>query len=155
VTACVFDLDGVLTASSAPHAAAWQETFDASRRICFAFDGSRRFLELAREADLRCAVVSAGPNTRAILERSGLLDLVDEVIDSDDSVLGACRRLQVHPPNVAAFESTGAGVVAGRAAGVSCVIGVDRAGHVGALVEHGADRVVGDLAELIDPMLAA
>src|SRR4030095_9839752 len=28
VRACVFDLDGVLTASAPLHAAAWQETFD-------------------------------------------------------------------------------------------------------------------------------
>jgi beta-phosphoglucomutase-like phosphatase (HAD superfamily) len=246
VVACVFDLDGVLTASAALHAAAWQETFDellerhhagsddrfgpwrpfdtlhdydryingrpriegvhaflASRGIRLpegvpgdragietahglatrkneavrrrlghdgvsAFEGSVRFLELAREADLRCAVVSASANTRAILERAGLLDLVDEVIDGDviaaeqlrakpaaDSVLSACRRLRVDPRTVAAFETTGAGVAAGRTAGVHRVIGVDRAGRAGALVEQGADRVVGDLAELIDPVLAA
>ncbi len=46
-----------------------------------AFDGSRRFLEVAREAGLRCAVVSASANTNAILDRSGLRELVDTVVD--------------------------------------------------------------------------
>jgi len=29
ITACLFDLDGVLTRTAAQHAAAWKETFDA------------------------------------------------------------------------------------------------------------------------------
>jgi beta-phosphoglucomutase family hydrolase len=246
VLACVFDLDGVLTASAALHAAAWQETFDellarhhegsgdrfgpwrpfdtqhdydlyihgrpriegvhaflASRGIRLpegglddppgvetahglanrknealrrrlghdgvsAFEGSLRFLEIAHEAGLRCAVVSASANTEAILERSGLLGLVDEVVDGEvigaerlrakpapDSVLAACRQLGVEPESVVVFETTNAGVAAGRAAGVCRVIGVDRSGRAAALVEEGADRVVADLAELIDPVLSA
>jgi len=246
VAACVFDLDGVLTASATLHAAAWQETFDellarhhesagdrfgpwrpfdaqhdydeyihgrpriegihaflASRGIRLdegevddppgaetahglanrkndalrrrlghdgvsAFEGSLRFLEVAHEAGLHCAVVSASANTEAILDRSGLLDLVDVVVDGEvigadhlrakpapDSVLAACRRLAVEPPRVATFETTHAGIEAGRAAGVHAVIAVDRTGRAGSLVERGADRVVSDLGELIDPVLAA
>ena len=37
-----------------------------------AFEGSRRYLETARDAELRCAVISASANTNAIVERSGL-----------------------------------------------------------------------------------
>jgi len=246
VVACVFDLDGVLTASATLHAAAWQETFDdllarhhesagdrfgpwrpfdtqhdydsyihgrpriegvhaflASRGIRLpegelddppgaetahglanrknealrrrlghdgvsAFEGSLRFLEIAHEAGLNCAVVSASANTEAILERSGLLALVDAVVDGEvieverlrakpepDSVLAACRRLGVQPPAVATFETTHAGIEAGRAAGVHAVIAVDRSGRAGSLVERGADRVISDLGELIDPVLAA
>lgn len=246
VTACVFDLDGVLTASAALHAAAWQETFDellarhhessgerfgpwrpfdvqhdyfdyihgrpriegvhaflASRGIRLpegqdddapgeesanglanrknealrrrlgrdgvrAFEGSYRFLEIAHEARLVCAVVSPSANTEAILERSGLRSLVDEIVDGEvigseglrakpapDSVLAACRRLGVDPDRVATFETTHDGIEAGRAAGVDTVIAVDRYGRTGSLIERGADRVVPDLGDLIDPVLAA
>jgi beta-phosphoglucomutase-like phosphatase (HAD superfamily) len=243
VHACVFDLDGVLTASAALHAAAWQEAFDpllaryhersgerfgpwrpfdpqhdyeryihgrpriegvhaflASRGIRLpegapddpadvetakgvanrknlalqrrlgvdgvrAFAGSTQFLEVAHEAGLACAVVSASANTSTILQRAGLAELVDAVVDGDviltehlrmkpapDSVLAACGRLDVRPASVATFETTLAGVDAGRAAGVHRVIGVDRSGRTAALVQEGADRVVSDLAELIDPV---
>jgi len=244
VSACVFDLDGVLTASAALHAAAWQETFDpllarhhesagerfgpwrpfdtwhdyeryihgrpriegvhaflASRGIRLpegsssdppdvetaqglanrkndalrrrlqadgvrAFEGSTRFLEVAHEAGLRCAVVSASANTGTILRRARLDGLVDAVVDGDvirrerlevkpapDSLLAACRLLGVGPASVAIFETTLAGIDAGRAAGVHRVIGVDRTGRAAALVQEGADRVVSDLGELIDPAL--
>jgi HAD superfamily hydrolase (TIGR01509 family) len=246
IVACVFDLDGVLTASAGLHAASWQETFDqllarhhesagdrlgpwrpfdaqrdyelyihgrpriegvhtflASRGIRLpegriddppgtetahglanrkndalrrrlghdgvsAFDGSLRFLEVAHEAGLRCAVVSASANTDAILDRSGLREFVDAVVDgaviqsehlrgkpAPDSVLAACRRLAVQPGSVASFETTHVGIAAGRSAGVHSVIGVDRSGRAASLVAEGADRVVSDLAELIDPLLSA
>jgi beta-phosphoglucomutase-like phosphatase (HAD superfamily) len=244
VQACVFDLDGVLTASAALHAAAWQETFDellarhhesahehygpwrpfdlqhdyeryihgrpriegvhaflASRGIRLpegqaddapgaetayglanrkqqalerrlrndgvrAFAGSSRFLEVAHEAGLRCSVVSASANTEAILAGAGLAELVDDVVDgglivrehlrakpAPDSVLVACRRLAVSPGEVATFETTHAGILAGHAAGVHRVIAVDRTGLVARLREDGADRIVADLGELIDPAL--
>jgi HAD superfamily hydrolase (TIGR01509 family) len=244
VCACVFDLDGVLTASEALHAAAWQETLDpllarhhesvgerfgpwrpfdprrdyeryihgrpriegvhaflASRGIRLpegdpadppgvesaqglanrkndalrrrleaegvnAFEGSTRFLEVVHEAGLRSAVVSASANTETILRRAGLAGLVDRLVDGDmirreslqvkpapDSLLAACRLLGVEPASVATFETTLAGIDAGRAAGVQQVIGVDRSGRAAALVQQGADRVVSDLGDLIDPAI--
>jgi beta-phosphoglucomutase-like phosphatase (HAD superfamily) len=246
VRGCIFDLDGVLTASASLHAEAWQETFDellarhheragerfgpwrpfdvqhdydryihgrpriegvhaflASRGIRLpeggledppgvesayglsnrknkalrrrladegvsAFDDSMRYLELTNEAGLRCAVVSPSANTEAILARAGLLDLVDVVIDgvvieserlrarpSPDTVLAACRWLDIEPASAVTFETTHAGVAAGRAAGIHAVIAVDRSGRAPMLAEQGAGRVVPDLANLIDPILAA
>ena len=218
VEACVFDLDGVLAASTALHADAWRETFDdflarhyaqaherfgpwqpfamqdywrylhgrpridgtraflASRGIRLprgtpgdtpeaetewglaarknevlqrhlrghgvrAYEDSIRYLELAREAHLGLALVSASANTLEILERAGLLPLVDEVIDGNamrearlrpkpapDSVLAACRRLGVPPAAVATFDTTAAGLEAARSAGVGRVLAVERAG---------------------------
>jgi HAD superfamily hydrolase (TIGR01509 family) len=242
VEACVFDLDGVLTASAALHASAWRVTFEeflaghhartrghygswrpfelqdywryvhgrpridgarsllAGRGIRLpagtpedlpgvrtewglaarknevlqrelrqhgvrAYEGSVRFLELAREAQLGLAIVSASANTLEILERAGLRSLVDEVVDgrviwderlrpkpAPDSVLAACRRLGVRPAVVATFETTLAGITAGRSAGIGRVVAVDRSG-TSRLASAGADVVVAEVAELIAPEL--
>jgi HAD superfamily hydrolase (TIGR01509 family) len=130
-----------------------------------AFEGSRRYIEDAREAGLRCAVVSASANTVAILESAGLASLIEAVIDGNtipaeglrakpepDTMLAICRHLGVEPAQAAAFETTPAGIAAGRAAGYGLVIGVNRGGP-DTLHPDGADRVVLDLAELLDPAL--
>jgi beta-phosphoglucomutase-like phosphatase (HAD superfamily) len=240
VRACVFDLDGVLTASAELHAAAWREAFDplltgrveltgerfapfqpfdpavdyyrhlharprlegvlaflASRGIRLAdgspddpagaetvhglanrkneallarlesegvaaFSGAELYLEGAREAGLRCAVVSASANTAAILEQAGLAPLVDCHVDgntisaeglrmkpSPDTMLAACHRLGIDPERAVAFETTYDGVDAARRAGLRLVFAVDRAGRSAALEARGADRVVGDLSQLM------
>jgi beta-phosphoglucomutase-like phosphatase (HAD superfamily) len=46
-------------------------------------------------------------------------------------------------------EDARAGVAAGRAGPFGLVVGVDRVGQAAELKAHGADVVVGDLAELI------
>ena len=126
--------------------------------------GRQQYLEGAREAGLRCAVVSASANTRAILERAGLAALIDECVDGNtivaerlrstpepDTLLAACRLLDVPPQRAAAYETSLAGVEAGRAADLGFVIAVDRRGRADTLREHGADRVVTDLTVLLDP----
>jgi HAD superfamily hydrolase (TIGR01509 family) len=131
-----------------------------------AYEGSIRFLELAREARLGLGIVSASANTEEILERAGLLPLVDEVVDGNvmsaegirpkpepDSILTACRRLGIAPSSVATFETTAAGIAAGRAAEVDRVIAVDLGVASRDLVANRADRVVSELSELIDPEL--
>ena len=125
-----------------------------------AYQGSIRFLELAREAQLGLAIVSASANTLEILERAGLLLLVDQVVDGNvmreqrlrpkpapDSVLAACRRLGVLPAAVATFDTTVAGIAASRSAGVGRVLAVD---HGRSWVPT-ADVVVSELADLIAP----
>jgi beta-phosphoglucomutase-like phosphatase (HAD superfamily) len=237
VTACVFDLEGVLVTGVALHAAAWAETFDelfatrppragmevapfnphidyplhiegrprldgvraflASRGIRLpegdpddrpgaetvhglanrkeeallrrleargiaAFDGSRRYLELAHDAGVRCAVVSASANTTAMLERAGLSDVIDEQVDgttirkerlrvkpSPDTLLAACRKLGVAPASVATFETREAGIAAGREGGLRLVVGVDDGRDAGELREAGADVIVGGIADLL------
>jgi beta-phosphoglucomutase family hydrolase len=237
VTACVFDLDGVLTASATMHARAWSDSlnsflserakrtrrefvpFDrsdyqrsiagrsrlegvrallASRGISLsegnpddppgaetvhglanrkneafrrrldrdgisAFEGSRTYLEAARMIGLLLAVVSASTNTTAILERAGISQLIAQRVDgkaveaehlrpkpAPDTLLAACRRLNIEPRHAVAFETTPAGVAAARAADFRLVIGVDRNGHSRALRTSDADLVVGDLADLLD-----
>jgi beta-phosphoglucomutase-like phosphatase (HAD superfamily) len=133
-----------------------------------AFEGSRRYLEAAREAGLRCAVVSASANTEEILERSGLAELVDLRIDAEamreqglrprpapDTFLAACRSLGVPPEEAAAFVTSPAGIAAVQAAGLALAVGVNREGRPEALRTAGADRVVFDLEELLDRALRA
>jgi beta-phosphoglucomutase family hydrolase len=238
VTACLFDLDGVLTDTAAVHNMAWTEMFNAylreraertgesfvpfdpvadyatyvdgkprsdgardflaSRGITLpegdpdddpgvetvhglgnrkneallrrirvegveVFEGSRRYLEAARDAGLRRAVVSSSANTSEVLEATGLVPLVEGWIDgitiaaeglkgkpAPDTFIAGARCVGVEPSQAAVFEDALAGVAAGRAGRFGWVVGVDRVGHAEALRAHGADVVVRDLAELLD-----
>jgi beta-phosphoglucomutase family hydrolase len=127
------------------------------------FDGSRRYLEAARDAGLRRAVVSSSANTRQVLDVTGLAGLVEDVVDGNtvrdehlhgkpapDTFLTAATRFGLAPGQAAVFEDATSGVQAGRAGGFRYVVGVDRIGHADDLREHGADVVVRDLADLLD-----
>jgi beta-phosphoglucomutase family hydrolase len=230
VTACLFDLDGVLTRTAKVHAAAWKQMFDdylrdraaasgqdfvpfdpvedydqfvdgkpryegvrsflASRSIELpeptieelgnrkneivltmireqgveAYEGSVRYVRAAREAGLRRAVVSSSTNCRDVLAAAGIEDLFEERIDgvvaerdhlkgkpAPDTFLAGARSLGMAPGQAAVFEDALAGVEAGRAGNFRFVVGVDRVGQAEALRAHGADHVVRDLAELLDP----
>lgn len=245
ISACVFNLDGVLVGSAAVHAAAWAETFDdfiiariesgrgqfapapfnprtdypahihgrprlegvraflASRGISLpegqpddppgaetvhglanrkkaallrrldergvkAFEGARTYLELAREAGVRCAVLSASANTGTIVERAGLASLIDVCVDGNtiaakqlgarpapDMLLEACRQLGVEPRETAVFETSAVGVAAARAGGFELVVAVDRAGRSKVLTDEGATIVVSGLDEILDRTLGA
>jgi len=229
VTACLFDLDGVLTQTAKVHAAAWKQMFDAylreraeasgedfvpfdpvgdydryvdgkpryegvrsflaSRGIELpeekieelgnrkndivlamirehgveAYEGSVRYVRAAREAGLGRAVVSSSTNCKDVLVAAGIDDLFEARIDgivaerarlkgkpAPDTFLAGAHALGVAPGQAAVFEDALAGVEAGRAGDFGFVVGVDRAGQADALRAHGADVVVGDLAELLD-----
>jgi beta-phosphoglucomutase family hydrolase len=126
------------------------------------FEGSRRYLEAARDAGLRRAVVSSSANTEEVLEVTGLAPLIEERVDGvvakerglpgkpePDTFLECARMMGAEPRQAAVFEDALAGVEAGRAGGFGAVIGVDRVGQADALAEHGATRVVQDLDELL------
>lgn len=238
ITACLFDLDGVLTQTAKVHAAAWKQTFDEylrrraeqrgeefkpfdkghdydayvdgmprydgvrtflkSRGIELpegdpsdppdaetidgignrknelvlklikeqgveAYDGSVAYVKAAREAGLRCAVVSSSANCRDVLRAAGMLDLFEEIVDGNvaqeqhlkgkpapDTFLAGARALGVEPARAVVFEDALAGVEAGRAGNFGYVVGVNRVGQADALREHGATIVVDDLRELLD-----
>lgn len=127
-------------------------------------EGAAAYLESACEAGLDRAVISASANTPAILQRAGLAHLVQVCVDgrvveheslewkpAPDVLLFACRRLQVDPDEVAVFETLPAGVAAARTAGAGFIVGVDRHG-VQTLHDAGADIVVPDLGDLLDPV---
>jgi beta-phosphoglucomutase family hydrolase len=238
ITACLFDLDGVLTQTAKIHAAAWKEMFDAfllersrrtgepfrpfelpadylehvdgklrtdgvraflgSRGIVLpegsdddpptaetihglgtrknalvlelirsrgvdVYEGSVRFVEAARDAGLRRAVVSASKNCREVLVAAGIDDLFEVRIDgivaeqhrlrgkpAPDTFLAAAEALGIEPARCAVFEDAVAGVEAGRAGSFGWVVGVDRTDNAAALESHGADTVVADLGELLE-----
>ena len=127
------------------------------------YEGSRRYLEAARDAGLRRAVVSSSANAEEVLEVTGLAPLIEARVDGvmaterglpgkprPDTFLEGARMLGAEPAQAAVFEDALAGVEAGRAGAFGAVIGVDRVGQADALREHGADRVVQDLDELLD-----
>jgi beta-phosphoglucomutase family hydrolase len=237
ITACLFDLDGVLTDTARVHNGAWKETFDgflreraeasgepfvpfdpgpdydtyvdgkkredgvrsflASRGIELpegdyddapgsptvhgvgnrknelllaliardgveVYEGSRRYLEAAREAGLRRAVVSSSANTAQVLEVTGLAPLIELRVDgvtarerglpgkpAPDTFLAAAADLGVEPSQAVVFEDALAGAEAGRAGDFGHVVGVDRVGQADELLARGADVVVQDLAELL------
>jgi beta-phosphoglucomutase family hydrolase len=232
VTACLFDLDGVLTDTASVHRAAWKQTFDVlltaralppftdddyasyvdgkpradgvrdfltSRGITLpegtpddppgtetvygvgngknqlllrsiredgvrVYEGSRRYLQAARDAGLRRFVVSSSANTADVLKVTGLDELVEGRIDgvtlverhlpgkpAPDAFLAGAALAGVPPSAAAVYEDATAGVQAGRAGHFGCVVGVNRLddAHAAALREHGADLVVADLEELL------
>ena len=96
-----------------------------------ALAGARRYLEVAGQAGLARAVVSASASTLPMLELAGLATLVEERVDADviraeglrarpapDLLLVACRRLGVRPEEAVTFTHSAAGVAAGHAAGL-------------------------------------
>jgi len=127
------------------------------------YPGSVRYLKAAVDAGLRRAVVSSSTNCKDVLEAAGIEDYLEERIDgivaerehlrgkpAPDTYLAGARALGVERGEAAVFEDALAGVEAGRAGSFGFVVGVDRVGQADALRAHGAEAVVGDLAELLD-----
>ena len=127
------------------------------------YPGSLRYVRAARSAGLDVAVVSSSTNTHEVLAAAGLDDVFATVIvghvaereqlagkPAPDTFLAAAHRLDTPPDRAAVFEDALSGVAAGHAGHFGYVVGVDRVGQRQALLEHGADVVVSDLAELLD-----
>jgi beta-phosphoglucomutase family hydrolase len=126
------------------------------------YEGSIRYLEAARDAGLRRAVVSSSHNCEAVLKAAGIEHLLEERVDGDTAVeqhldgkpapdmfLAGAKAVGVEPSEAAVFEDALVGVEAGHAGRFGHVVGVDRVGQRDALSEHGADVVVDDLDELL------
>jgi HAD superfamily hydrolase (TIGR01509 family) len=128
-----------------------------------AFAGSRAYLEVASIVAARRAVVSASTNTALVLQRAGIAELIEEQVDgaaveseslrpkpAPDMLLAACARLGVDPGQAAAFETTPAGIMAARAAGIRTAIAVARDGHIAPFSACHPDLVVTDLGEMLE-----
>ena len=129
------------------------------------YPGSVRYVQAVRSAGLQTAVVSSSANCAEVLNAAGIANLFEARIDgvsveeqhlagkpAPDTYLAAARVLGVEPDEAAVFEDALSGVAAGRAGRFGFVVGVDRAGQADELRARGADRVVTDLALLLDPV---
>lgn len=125
------------------------------------YDSSVRFVRDLRNKGIKTALVSSSKNARAVLKAGGLVDLFDACVDgvemarlrlkgkpNPDTFQHAVHLLAVPPARAFGVEDALSGVEAIRVAGFGLVIGVDRGNQSEALRNHGADIVVGDLAEL-------
>jgi beta-phosphoglucomutase family hydrolase len=132
------------------------------------YSGSVRYVQEVRSAGLPTAVVSSSANCAEVLEAAGITDLFQARIDgisakeqqlagkpAPDTYLAAAKLLGVEPGEAAVFEDALSGVAAGRAGRFGFVVGVDRVGQADELRTQGADRVVTDLAQLLDPVVSA
>ena len=239
VSACLFDMDGVVTQTATLHAAAWKQMFDeflrgyaertgtkfvpfdshreydayvdgkprlegtrsflSSRGIDLpegtptdppgtptvyglsnrknalvlaeiaaggvqVYDGSIAYIKAVRDKGIATAIVSASANTTQVLASAGIAGLFDVQIDgvvakernlrgkpAPDTFLAAAEALHVPAAHAVVFEDAQAGVAAGHAGHFALVVGVDRVGQAAELRAHGADIVVKDLAELLEP----
>lgn len=114
-----------------------------------------------RELEIKTAVVSSSKNCAAVLEAAGIAQLFDTRVDgidivrlnlkgkpAPDAFLAAARHVEVEPSRAVVVEDALAGVAAGRAGGLGCVIGVDLGGQSQVLRQAGADVVVTSLAQV-------
>ena len=129
-----------------------------------AFEGSVRFARTASQEGLPLAVVSSSASCADVLAAAGIGDLFELRVDgayardhglrgkpAPDTFLAAAAALGVAPEETAVFEDALAGVAAAHAGCFGLVVGVDRKGEPEALRAAGADVVVADLAELLEP----
>lgn len=129
-----------------------------------AYEGSVALLRQVRDQGLRTAVVSSSKNCLAVIRAAGIADQFDRRVDGEvgerlhlagkpapDTYLEAAKELGVEPARAVVFEDALSGVESGRAGNFGLVVGVDRNGDADELRDHGADVVVQDLAELLDP----
>ncbi len=115
--------------------------------------GSLDVLKKLREKDIRIALGSASKNALGILEKTGIVDYFDALIDGNvvqlskpnpEVFLKGAEALGIEPACCLVLEDAQAGIDAARAAGMQ-VIGVGQAEHL-----NGADLVVADLGALVD-----
>ena len=127
------------------------------------YPGSVRYVNAVRDAGLKRAVVSSSTNCHDVLNAAGILDMFEAIVDghtaerehlrgkpAPDTFLAGAAELGLPPAHAAVFEDALAGVEAGHSGHFGFVVGVDRVGQHDALLAHGADTVVSDLADLLE-----
>ena len=127
------------------------------------YEGSVALLDHLETLGTKVAVVSSSRNAPAVLEAAGLADRFEVVVDGQvaaeaglpgkpapDTYLEGARRLRVDPERTVVFEDAVSGVRSGHDGGFGLVVGVDRGAGAEVLTDAGADRVVSDLAELVE-----
>ncbi len=132
------------------------------------YPGSDQLLNALDKLGTPQGIVSSSKNAVPVLAGAGYGDrfevIVDGVVSADhglpgkpepDAFLLGAKQLGVDPARTVVFEDAVSGVAAGRAGNFGLVIGVNRGSSAASLMEHGADVVVNDLAELVDAVSLA
>ncbi len=113
--------------------------------------GAKEFLLMVRNAGLKTALGSASKNSRTILEKIGLIDLFDSIIDGNtvtaskpdpEVFLKGAQSLGFNPADCVVFEDAIAGVEAALAGGMK-VVGIGDSANL-----KGANLVVAGLHEM-------
>ncbi|WP_308197453.1 beta-phosphoglucomutase family hydrolase [Rathayibacter sp. VKM Ac-2928] len=126
------------------------------------YPGSLALVDAAIAAGVEVAVVTSSRNGVPVLEAAGIRDRFEVVVDgllaardaiagkpAPDTYLHAAQLLGLTAAECVVVEDAHSGVAAGRAGAFGLVVGVDRGVGRDTLLEHGADIVVDDLAELL------
>ena len=128
------------------------------------YPGTELVLELLDAHDVPQAIVSSSKNARTVLAAAGMSDRFPVIVDGltavEDQLPGkpdpamfrhAADQLGVRYDQAIVVEDATSGVAAGAAGRFAFVLGVDRGGNADALRDAGADLVVGDLGDTLDP----
>ena len=117
-------------------------------------------IERLRSAGVRIGLVTSSSHGREVVASAGLTALFDVVVDGIDAAklglkgkphpdifLTAVERMGCPARKSIVVEDSVAGVEAARGGGFGLVVGLDRGGNRQALIEAGADFVIGDIDE--------
>ena len=126
------------------------------------YPGSLALIERLRAAGTPIGVVSSSKNAEEVLAAAGIRGFFPVVVDGvvaareglrskpePDMFAEGARMLGVDPARSAAVEDAHSGVQSASTAGFGLVVGVDRGAGAQALLDHGADLVVDDLAAFV------
>lgn len=115
--------------------------------------GAKEFVEVCRKAGIKIALGSASKNSMTILNKIGITNLFDAVIDGNkvskakpdpEVFLEGAKALSVEPEECVVFEDAIAGVEAAKAGGMK-VVGIGQPGVLDAdLVISGLDKMTLD-----------
>lgn len=127
-----------------------------------AYAGSLALLDHLQERGVGMAVVSSSRNAPDVLASAGIAERFPVVVDGTvaaehrlpgkpcpDTYTYAAEQLGTDTTRCVVLEDAISGVQAGAAGDFGLVVGVDRGAGRQQLLDHGADLVVADLAELI------
>ncbi|MEK6477969.1 beta-phosphoglucomutase family hydrolase [Catalinimonas sp. 4WD22] len=125
------------------------------------YEDTLKYIEKWKKEGKKLAVVSSSKNCRPVLERAGLIDIFDTIVDGTDAAhqslkgkpnpdifVEASQRLDISPQEAVVFEDAVAGVEAGSKGKFGYVVGVNRNDHAEAMKDAGADIVINSLSDL-------